>query len=184
MSGRVWIRRWRAKNADLSEFRSRFGETPFCAIDPGKTGASCLRSVNNCYWVHGLYGGEGNEKVAKASSLLGCRVVVTEAQYAKKNKRTALDISLGLGVLLGQIQAECQGNLNVVLVAPSTWQAHQREGAGVQLERGAGIALALKVANEHLGELAAYKALNTEHKEGAASAFGIHQWWSHVMGGS
>jgi len=94
-------------------------------------------------------------------------------------------MSLSLGVLVGHVHALVSMGLNythLVMVAPSTWQAHQRQHEGVQLKRGAGIELALKVAEEAIGEQPFYKALAPVDKEGAASAFGIHNWWTHVMG--
>lgn len=177
MSGRVRVHRWKAKNGNLAEMRSKFMGLPCCAIDPGEQGFAFWDNKGS-----GLFGGAGNMEVARCLDILGISILVIESQFSKNNPKTALDISFGAGILIGQIHAKQECDVDVIQVAPATWQAHQRQHEGVQLKRGAGIELALKVAGKALDEKPFYRALAPSYKEGAASAFGIHQWWAHVMG--
>lgn len=176
---RLRIYRWKAGNANLAELRM-FAGWNYVAVDPGNNGAVYSPSPR---YIQALFGGAANSKVATtcARPPTTC-LMIAESQFSKRNPKTAIDLGMSLGILAGQVHEAGELNTHMVLVAPATWQAHQRKRQGVQLKRGEGIQLAMEVAERELGTLPAYIALRPEDKEGVASAFGIHQWWAHVMG--
>jgi hypothetical protein len=153
------------------------GGAAVLAIDPGNDGAAVTRFPNLDFSTLDDW-----EKVARMVYWDRPIVLLLEDQFGGRSFAAAKEVAWTSGALTGFLFAHQSYQFTLVHVAGATWQAAQRRRMGVygvQLDRDAGIELAL----EELVKLApkAYESVNKAKREGFASALGILLWWEGLV---
>ena len=163
---------------------------PFVTMDPGDDGG-VLGFHNGTQMIdliaHALdpYGIIGVLKAAQTN------IMVVERQYVTdlRRSRSVIELAWRCGIALGEVHSMLlrqKGGtvLNIVRVAPSTWQAYQRKQEGIRgREKGQGIVVARKRAAPVLQPITAYVAANEKQRDGYHAAYGIAEWWASVAWG-
>lgn len=171
------MKRW-----DWKEAKTALRGQTFAALDPGVHGALIV-----CGPEKGMvrYARPSQaDECAKLLALTGARVMVVESQYITnvQRSRSVIELTLSMGILLGYLSHEFGGGLDVVSVAPSTWQAAQKQKYDPCGQKKSGYAaeMMMKVADSELGHWSGWRKANISAKTGIAAAYGIAQWWHRV----
>lgn len=178
------LERWDwTERRHVAKFRGR----GFATCDPGQSG--CLLAFR-----------PGSDLPIRAESPLHPRlcaqalekaeaeVLIVETQYVTNPKmaRSVIELTLSMGVMLGWVlktRHEVGQDLNLLEVAPSSWQAWQRKAhcPDVAKTKGIGLQIAMKVAEDQLAATTTFwRPADEKFRTGIASAWGIAGWWRSI----
>jgi hypothetical protein len=156
------------------------------AVDPGADGAMATRPIPDLApWLVALEDYAENFGVVDCSQQV---VLLLEDQFIGKGAHASLEVSWYAGAVAGWWMRAAP-NLTIVHVAPSTWQARQRERLGIARQRKAaklparvsraeGIAIAMEELTSIFPNTP--QSGRKAQREGKASALGILLWFEDL----
>lgn len=149
----------------------------FAAVDPDNDGSVMLRIAEEAYPLTLTDLGRSAKTVALELSS-GPIVLVIESQYGHNNLMSAFQTARRVGAFAGMVAAYADARVEVVLVAPGTWQAWLRKATGSKAKKRADLKpLAEKQVPEIIKAKLGYRGASVPQRQGIADAWCISEYW-------